>query len=255
MTQDAGDVAQVLFNKISYFKDLCISFFVEGEIKIKRMRTLRLIIFLTIFMLIGGNLKWVQGWIFVLFMIVQIAFSTTYLKHKKPELFKERTSKQSEKNQKKWDKFLLGSYLFLITLWMFIMPLDSQRLHFTKPFGIYVNLLGFSFMITSFVIVFLSLLQNSFASHVVRIQDDRGQQVISDGLYSFIRHPLYFGSVFWHFGVPMFLNSSVGLVFGIFLTLIFVVRIIGEEKMLTEELEGYAEYKKKVKYRLIPFVW
>lgn len=221
----------------------------------KKIRAIRLIIFLTLFMLIGGNFKWVQGWIFIAFMIVQIAFSTSYLKKNRPELFKERTSKLSTKNQKKWDKLLLGFYLLSITLWMFIMPLDSQRLHLTEPFGIYINLLGFGFMITSFVIVFLSLLQNNFASHTVRIQEDRGQKVISDGLYSFVRHPLYFGSVFWHFGLPLFLDSYVGLIGGIFLTLIFVVRIIGEEKMLTEDLEGYAEYKKKVKYRLIPLIW
>lgn len=215
----------------------------------------RLILFLAIFMLIGGNWKWVNGWIFVVFMLVQITFSTFYLSRKNPDLFKERTSDFSKQNQKKWDKFLLGFYLLCITLWLFIMPLDSQRLHFTQPFGLYINLLGFAFMITSFVLVFLSLLQNPFASHAVRIQQERGQQVVSGGLYSVVRHPLYFGSCFWHFGLPLFLNSSVGLIFGVFLTLIFVVRIIGEEKMLTEELEGYCDYKKKVKYRLIPLIW
>lgn len=221
----------------------------------KPARLIRLIIFLTIFMFLGGNFKWIQGWIFVIFMILQIAFSTTYLKQNRPELFKERTSKLSEEKQKTWDKFLLGIYLISIILWMFIMPLDSQRLHFSKPFGIYINFLGFIFMITSFVIVFLSLLQNNFASHTVRIQDDRGQKVITDGLYSFVRHPLYFGSIFWHFGVPMLLSSNLGLIGGVFLSLIFVGRIIGEEKMLTEELEGYSEYKRKVKYRLIPLIW
>lgn len=218
-------------------------------------RVIRLIIFLSLFMLIGGNLEWVKGWIFIAFMVIQIAFSTAYLKKNRSELFKERTSKLSGENQKKWDKFLLALYLLAITLWLFIMPLDAQRLHFTKPFGLYWNLLGFGFMIISFILVFLSLLQNNFASHTVRIQDDRGQKVITDGLYSVVRHPLYFGSVFWHFGVPLFLNSSIGLIWGVFLTLIFVVRIIGEEKMLTEELDGYVEYKKKVKYRLIPLIW
>lgn len=215
----------------------------------------RLFIFLAIFILIGGNLKWVNGWIFVVFMIVQITFSTIYLSRKKPELFKERLSGFSKENQKKWDKFLLAFYILSIMLWLFIMPLDSQRLHFTKPFGIYVNILGFAFMVTSFVLVLLSLVQNPFASHTVRIQEDRGQKVINTGLYSFVRHPLYFGSIFWHFGVPLFLNSSIGLILGIFLTLIFVMRIIGEEKMLTEELDGYVEYKNKVRYRLIPFIW
>lgn len=215
----------------------------------------RLILFLALFILIGGNLKWVQGWIFVLFMLVQIMFSMFYLSRKTPDLFKERLSNFSKENQKKWDKFLLTFYIFSITLWLFIMPLDSQRFHFTKPFGIYINLLGFAFMLTSLVLVLLSLVQNPFASHAVRIQGDRGQKVISEGLYSIVRHPLYFGSCFWHFGVPMFLNSFIGLIFGIFLTLIFVFRIIGEEKMLTDELEGYADYKKKVKYRLIPFIW
>lgn len=218
-------------------------------------RILRLIIFLAIFMAIGGNMKWVNGWIFIFFMLAQVIFSVIYLSHNKPELFAERTSSFSKENQQTWDKFLLAGYMVSIVLWFFIMPIDSQRLHLTKPFGFYVNLLGFVFMIVSFVIVFLSLVQNPFASHTVRIQEERGQQVISDGLYSIVRHPLYFGSCFWHFGVPLFLNSFIGLCFGVYLTLIFVFRIFGEEKMLTEELQGYTEYKKKVRYRLIPFIW
>lgn len=218
-------------------------------------RFFRLIVFLLIFMLVGGNLKWINGWIFVLFMFTQVIFTSVYLSRKKPELFKERASSFSKENQKKWDKFLLTFYIACIILWLFIMPLDSQRFHFTKPYGIYINTLGFVFMITSFILVFLSLIQNPFASHAVRIQEERGQQVITTGLYSFVRHPLYFGSIFWHFGLPLFLDSSIGLIIGVFLTLIFVFRIIGEEKMLTEELDGYLEYKKKVKYRLIPFIW
>lgn len=215
----------------------------------------RLIIFLIIFMLIGGNLKWINGWILVFFMLLQSIFSVIYLSNKTPDLFRERISSFCKENQKKWDKFLLAFYLLCIVLWFFIMPIDSQRLHFTKPFDIYINLLGLGFMVISFVLVLLALVQNPFASHTVRIQEERGQKVISEGLYSIVRHPLYLGACFWHFGVPLFLNSFIGLVFGIFLTLILVFRIIGEEKMLTEELEGYIEYKKKVKYKLIPLIW
>lgn len=215
----------------------------------------RLFIFLALFMIISGNLKWVNGWVFILFMLIQTVFSISYLSKKAPELFKERTSGFTKANQKKWDKFWLTSYILSLILWLFIMPIDSQRIHFTKPFGIYINLLGLAFMVLSSVLVNLSLIQNPFASHTVRIQKERGQQVISGGLYSFVRHPLYFGSCFWHFGLPLFLNSSIGLLLGIYLTFIVIFRIIGEEKMLTEELEGYAEYKEKVKYRLIPFIW
>lgn len=83
----------------------------------------------------------------------------------------------------------------------------------------------------------------------------RVQQVISTGVYSFVRHPLYLGCLLMLFGAPLLLGSISGLIIGVIAFFVLVGRIMGEEKMLVNELEGYEDYQQKVAYRLIPFVW
>ena len=79
--------------------------------------------------------------------------------------------------------------------------------------------------------------------------------MISTGVYGFVRHPLYLGNTCMLIGVPLMMGSSYGLIIGVISMFLMAGRIIGEERMLIDELEGYDEYKQKVKYRLIPFVW
>jgi protein-S-isoprenylcysteine O-methyltransferase Ste14 len=89
----------------------------------------------------------------------------------------------------------------------------------------------------------------------VRIQSERDQKVVSTGVYGVVRHPMYLGAMLLFLGAPLLLGSRYGFIIGIYLCILFVVRIMGEEKMLLEELEGYAAYTQRVKYRLIPYVW
>jgi protein-S-isoprenylcysteine O-methyltransferase Ste14 len=98
-------------------------------------------------------------------------------------------------------------------------------------------------------------MENTFASPLVRIQAERRQQVISSGTYGLVRHPLYLAGILMFLGVPLLLGSLYGLFIGILMLVLLAFRIAGEEKMLVNELEGYADYRKKVKYRLIPFIW
>ena len=89
----------------------------------------------------------------------------------------------------------------------------------------------------------------------MRIQTDRKQHVISTGVYGFVRHPLYLGCLLMMLGAPLLLGSLYGLLISLIGLILVGGRIIGEEKTLVSELDGYADYKQKVKYRLIPFVW
>lgn len=98
-------------------------------------------------------------------------------------------------------------------------------------------------------------MDNTYLSPLVRIQKERGQKLISTGVYGFVRHPLYLGAIIFFLGGPLVMGSMYGLIIGVLLSLSMILRTIGEEKMLVEELEGYVEYKKKVKYRLIPHIW
>jgi protein-S-isoprenylcysteine O-methyltransferase Ste14 len=107
----------------------------------------------------------------------------------------------------------------------------------------------------SFFLLYRSYTDNPFVSPLVRIQAERKQRVVSTGVYGFVRHPMYLGAILMMLGVPLLLGSCWGILVGGALTLLLAARIVGEENMLTRELDGYEDYKKKVKYRLVPFVW
>ena len=109
-------------------------------------------------------------------------------------------------------------------------------------------------LIPALFLIYRATVDNTYLSRG-RIQEDRKQQVISTGVYGFVRHPLYLGCVLLLVGAPLLLGSVVGSIISALGAITLVVRILGEEKMMMEELEGYREYQKKVKYRLIPFVW
>jgi protein-S-isoprenylcysteine O-methyltransferase Ste14 len=114
---------------------------------------------------------------------------------------------------------------------------------------------GTLLLILSGALIFEVFRENTFASPVVKMQKERGQKVISTGLYGIVRHPMYTGACLLFISSPMLLGSVYGLVMGIGLVVILAARSIGEEAMLTRELEGYSQYKSKVRWRLIPFVF
>ena len=87
------------------------------------------------------------------------------------------------------------------------------------------------------------------------MQKERGHRVISTGLYGIVRHPMYSGAILLFIGGPALLGSVYGLAIGLLLIITIAVRSLGEEEMLRRELDGYNEYMKKVKWRLIPFVF
>lgn len=95
--------------------------------------------------------------------------------------------------------------------------------------------------------------ENAYLSRTVKVEE--GQTVISTGLYAVVRHPMYMASVLMFLSLPLILGSWYALILFAVYPILMVVRIRGEETLLTAELKGYAEYKRKVKYRMIPFIW
>jgi protein-S-isoprenylcysteine O-methyltransferase Ste14 len=100
-----------------------------------------------------------------------------------------------------------------------------------------------------------AFMDNPFASPVVRIQKERKQRVISTGIYSIVRHPLYLAGMLLFMGMPVLLGSFIGIGCTIVVSILFAIRAVKEERTLADELEGYDEYCKKVRYRVIPFVF
>jgi protein-S-isoprenylcysteine O-methyltransferase Ste14 len=211
--------------------------------------------FPAVILLLAGNWRWVEGWLFALWIVVMIDFNVIYLYWKDPALLTERTKAPGSENQKSWDKVLMIAILGIALLWLVVLPLDAERFHWSPPFPFWLKILGGVALLPALYLIESATIENTYLSAMVRIQSERKQYVITTGVYGFVRHPLYLGCILLMFGAPLLVGSVYGLVIAFVGSFVLAGRILGEEKMLVEELEGYAEYQKKVNYRLIPFVW
>jgi len=233
------------------------------DAKSKKMSPLKLglnVVMTTLFfpaitLLLAGNWRWAEGWIFALWLVVMILSSLIYLYWKDPALLTERTKAPGSDNQKPWDKILMGSLLSLALLWLVILPLDAERFHWSPAFPLWLKILGGVALLPALYLIERAVIDNTYLSAMVRVQSERKQRVITTGVYGFVRHPLYLGCMLMMLGASFMIGSVCGLIIALVALLVLTGRIIGEEKMMLEELEGYEAYQKKVKYRLIPFVW
>jgi protein-S-isoprenylcysteine O-methyltransferase Ste14 len=213
------------------------------------------LIYPALLLLLSGDWLWVEGWIFSIWFVVLCATLIVYPYLKDPALFAERHERRRARNQKTWDRYLLPVLFFNFLASIVVMPLDARRYGWTGPFPLWLKVLGGMALLPSFFFIFRAFTDNTFLSAVVRPQKDRGQQVVATGVYGLVRHPMYLGTVLLSLGAPMLLGSLWGIGLSWLGILLVAGRIVGEEKMLTDELAGYADYQQRVRYRLIPFVW
>jgi protein-S-isoprenylcysteine O-methyltransferase Ste14 len=214
-----------------------------------------ILFFPAIVLFASGDWRWLEGWIFALWFVAMILSATIYLAMRDPALLAERSRVRFAENQKGWDRYVLVTFSVLMLAWFIVMPLDARRFKWSPDFPAWLKVLGGLMLIPSLYLIFKSTAENTFASTMVRIQKERKQKVVSTGVYGIVRHPMYLGAVLMMFGAPFLLGSIWGLIIGAIGFCLLIGRIIGEEKMLINELEGYSEYMDRVHYRLIPFVW
>lgn len=213
------------------------------------------LIFPVVILVLGGSIVWIEGWIFSLWFVAMILSTVIYMYVRDPDLLVERRKAPGSGNQKKWDVYLLYAIFVISIVWIVIMPLDAKRFGWSPTFPLWLKIIGGLLLILSIFFIFATTVQNTYLSTRVRIQSERKQQVISTGVYGFVRHPLYLGYLLLMIGGPLLLGSIVGLALGLLGIITIVVRILGEEKMLLQELASYEEYRQKVKYRLVPLIW
>jgi protein-S-isoprenylcysteine O-methyltransferase Ste14 len=170
-------------------------------------------------------------------------------------LLAERYRQPGTANQKGWDRYVVYGLVLGFMLWIVIMPLDAKRYGWSADFPLWLKIIGGIGLLLSSFLFYRSYADNTFVSPLVRIQTERNQQVVSTGVYGFVRHPMSLGGMLLFIGTPLLLGSIYGVLFGVLMSFLLVARIVGEERMLVKELEGYADYRKKVKYRLFPFIW
>jgi protein-S-isoprenylcysteine O-methyltransferase Ste14 len=211
--------------------------------------------FPVILFVLAGDWRWIEGWVFSVIFLLMCFSTLLYLYFYDPALLKERFGSPIQQGQKSWDKVLLSLFFIDFLVWFAIMPLDARRFRWSPTFPLWLRATGTVLLIISIVMVFEALRENTFAAPVVKMQKERGQKVISNGMYGVVRHPMYAGALLLFVAGPLLLSSVWGLITSLLLIITIAVRSIGEEAMLKQELEGYSDYMKKVKWRMIPFIF
>ena len=214
-----------------------------------------LLVFPLILLYLGGDWRWLEGWLFSIIFLLICLVTLVYLYFYDPDLLNERFGSPFQEAQKPWDKVLLSFFFIDFLVWFAIMPLDARRFNWSPAFPFWLKLTGTALLAISGYILFGALKENTFAAPVVKMQKERGQKVISTGLYAIVRHPMYAGATLLFIAGPLLLGSVLGLGMGLVLIVTIAARSVGEEAMLKQELDGYGDYMKRVKWRMIPFVF
>jgi protein-S-isoprenylcysteine O-methyltransferase Ste14 len=199
----------------------------------------------------AGNIRWPIGWLFIAFFILLTVPSVAYLWRVNPDIFVARS--KIHEGTKGWDKALVS---VLLLVFFSIFPLAGLDARFAWSFATaWLVALGYLLSSIGYLGSIWVYATNKFAEPTVRIQKERGQTVISTGPYAIVRHPLYMWSLVLFLGFPLALGSYWALVPAAVAAAILVVRTAMEDRTLQEELEGYQEYSRRVRSRLIPGVW
>jgi protein-S-isoprenylcysteine O-methyltransferase Ste14 len=200
----------------------------------------------------AGTFAYRQGWVFLAVFGFALAFFMLYGMLRDPNMLKERS--QKAKNVKHWDTVILNIYTVFLVIIVVLAPLDGGRFHWSHV-SVWVNMLGLGLMIPSFALLMWVTVTNTYLSRYVRIQDDRGHQVVTAGPYHFVRHPMYASNILFFPSIPLLLGSWWALIPAIIIMGLFTLRTYLEDKTLQAELPGYKEYAHKTRYRMVPGIW
>ena len=196
----------------------------------------------------AGTLDYSGGIIFMCALFVPMFIAGFVMMAKSPQLLAKRlNAKEKEREQSLVVK--LSGLMFLVGF--ILAGLDFRFGWIKLPFA--VNVVGTVIFLVSYALYAEVLRENAYLSRTIEIQE--GQKVVDTGLYGIVRHPMYAITLTLFLSMPLILGSLISFVAFLAYPFIIAARIKNEEKVLTEGLEGYSEYKQKVKYRLIPFIW
>jgi protein-S-isoprenylcysteine O-methyltransferase Ste14 len=204
---------------------------------------------------LAGDWRWPEGWIFDGWFLAVCITTITWLYRKDPALLAERYRRPGSGGQSRRDTIIVYLLVLGFIGWIVLMPLDARRLHWTPPLPLGIKVVGGGLLTFSSVFLFRSFTDNPFLSPLVRVQTERAHHVVSTGVYGVVRHPMYLGAILMFVGAPVLTGAASALGVGGALSLLLAVRIVDEEKLLALELAGYDEYRRRVRYRLVPFVW
>ena len=196
----------------------------------------------------AGSFAFTGGWIFIGLLFIPMLILGAVLLVKSPELLQKRLDAKEKENTQKGVVALSG----LLFLAGFIIAGLDYRLAWSHV-PTWLVIVASVILLASYALYAEVMRENAYLSRTIEVQE--GQKVVDTGLYGIVRHPMYAVTIWLFLSIPLVLGSFFSLLCFLPYPIIMAVRILNEEKVLTNGLDGYADYKKKVKYRLIPFIW
>lgn len=196
----------------------------------------------------AGTLYFMNGWLFMALLFIPIFIVGIIMMIKNPDLLKSRLDVKEKESEQK-SVVVISGLMFLIG---FVIAGLNYRFNWLF-FPDYIVVFGSILFILSYLMYVEVLRENSFLSRTIKV--NKKQRVVDTGLYSIVRHPMYLITIFLFLSMPLILNSLISFLIFLVYPFIIIKRINNEEKILEKELYGYKEYKKKVRYKLIPFIW
>ncbi|MBO7273500.1 MAG: isoprenylcysteine carboxylmethyltransferase family protein [Clostridia bacterium] len=196
----------------------------------------------------AGSFSFTGGWLFIALLFIPMIFLGAVLLIKSPELLEKRLDAKEKENTQKGVVALSGLLFFV----GFIVAGLDYRFGWSHV-PTWLVIASSVVLLASYALYAEVMRENAYLSRTVEVQE--GQKVVDTGLYGIVRHPMYAVTIWLFLSIPLVLGSFWSLLCFAYYPILIIVRILNEEKVLIAELDGYADYKKKVKYRLIPFVW
>ena len=199
----------------------------------------------------AGTFDYWQGWLFLgIFAASTVGFTVYLAIYDRPLL--ERRMKAGPQYEREWSQKIIVSLVFLAFFALMVLPALDHR-YAWSPVAPAVSILGDVLIVLSFLFIFWVTRINRFAASNIRVE--KNQKVIDTGPYAHVRHPMYAGAIWLFVGIPLALGSWRSLAFILPLVPVLLWRLLDEERILRRDLAGYTEYMRRVRARLIPFVW
>ena len=213
------------------------------------------IAFGTALFLPARTFDWWRAWVLLGVLFVASLVTIFAVFRTRQDLLKERLKGIIQKGQPVIDRAIVLAFVVAYGASVVFIPLDVFRYHiFPKP-NVFISSLGLVLVGVGWWIIALVFRENSFAAPVVRHQSERQHHVVDTGVYAVVRHPMYAGIFLFNAGMALWLESYAGAIAALIPISVLALRIVFEERFLRRELAGYEAYTKKVRYRLVPFVW
>ena len=196
----------------------------------------------------AGTLRYTYGWLFIGLLFVPMLIAGFVMLVKSPEFLKKRLDAKEKQGTQKGVVAISG---LMFIAGFVVAGLDFRFSWSQMPVA--VTIIASVLFLVAYILYAEVMRENAYLSRTIKVEE--GQKVVDTGLYGIVRHPMYMATVLLFLMIPIILGSWYALIVFAFYPAIIVVRLKDEEELLTRELPGYAAYKQKVKYRMIPFVW